>query len=268
MTLSNKNQQEDKSNAIIWLNSHKITLSKEIDTIDSTIFHKNSNFSFLSVYQIIIPSNIIFIDLSIMSKFSNLKTITVDENNLHYSTKENILYSKSQDILCFIPPKYQLSTYKIPNEVISIESSALTKYSNLEKINVDEGNLHFVSIEGILFTKDLTNLIRYPPKNQCNKYCIPESVTTIGKYAFSDCTNLITITIPTSVTTIGEYAFYECSNLTTITIPTSVTTIGKYAFSNCSNLTSIGITTDETNILEILHQSIVARIFEHNKTYD
>jgi hypothetical protein len=68
---------------------------------------------------------------------------------------------------------------------------------------------------------------------------IPNSVTTIGDYAFSVCISLTSITIPNSVTTIGNGAFQSCISLTSITIPNSVTTIGGGAFESCSGLTSI-----------------------------
>ncbi|MFR6424693.1 MAG: leucine-rich repeat domain-containing protein [Oscillospiraceae bacterium] len=48
---------------------------------------------------------------------------------------------------------------------------------------------------------------------------IPDSVTSIGEYAFSGCTSLTSVTIPDSVTSIGECAFYECTSLTSVTIP-------------------------------------------------
>ena len=65
------------------------------------------------------------------------------------------------------------------------------------------------------------------------------SVTSIGNYAFSRCSDLTSITIPNSVKYINSYAFYYCYNLPSITIPNSVTAIGIYAFSGCTHLTSI-----------------------------
>ena len=65
---------------------------------------------------------------------------------------------------------------------------------------------------------------------------MPNSVTTIGDSAFSDCNSLTSITIPDSVTTIEEYAFSSCDSLRSITIPDSVTTIGDYAFRGCESL--------------------------------
>ncbi len=68
---------------------------------------------------------------------------------------------------------------------------------------------------------------------------IPDSVTSIGYYAFCLCESLTSVTIPNSVTTIGDYAFSYCSSLTSITIPDSVTSIGEGAFAYCTSLTSV-----------------------------
>ncbi|MBR5205918.1 MAG: leucine-rich repeat domain-containing protein, partial [Alistipes sp.] len=68
---------------------------------------------------------------------------------------------------------------------------------------------------------------------------IPDSVTTIGEYAFYNCDSLTSIIIPDSVTTIGDAAFSGCDSLTSIFIPDSVTTIGEYAFYDCDSLTSV-----------------------------
>ena len=73
-------------------------------------------------------------------------------------------------------------------------------------------------------------------------------VTTIGEYAFCDCTNLTSVTIGDSVTTIGKYAFYGCDRLTSVTIPDSVTTIGDGVFFNCTKLTSVTIPDSVTTI--------------------
>ena len=85
-------------------------------------------------------------------------------------------------------------------------------------------------------------------KSQIKKILIASGVTSIGSYAFKDCSNLTSITIPEGVTYIGRYAFYGCSTLTSVTIPDSVTSIGNYAFSCCSALTSVTIPNSLTSI--------------------
>ena len=77
---------------------------------------------------------------------------------------------------------------------------------------------------------------------------IPDSVTSIGDYAFYYCTSLTSITIPDSVTSIDYGAFYGCKSLTSITIPDSVTSIGSSAFRFCTSLTSVTIGNGVTSI--------------------
>ena len=80
------------------------------------------------------------------------------------------------------------------------------------------------------------------------KIVIEKGVTSIGDWAFDECSNLTSITIPSGVTSIGNHAFYRCSNLTSITIPSGVTSIGEDAFYECSNLMSITIPEGVANI--------------------
>ena len=106
----------------------------------------------------------------------------------------------------------------------------------------------------ITFDKDVTKIgyyAFYGYQTDCNKLTsvtIPDSVTTIGEYAFSNCESLTSVTIGNSVTTIGDSAFLCCSKLTSVTIPDSVTTIGGGAFKSCTSLTSVTIPDSVTTI--------------------
>ena len=129
-----------------------------------------------------------------------------------------------------------LTSVTIPNSVTSIGSSAFYGCSGLTSINVEEGNIKYDS-------RNNCNAIIETQSNQliigCKNTIIPNSVTSIGGWAFYECPALTSVTIPNSVTSIESCAFFGCSGLTSITIPNSVTSIGEYAFSGCSGLTSI-----------------------------
>ena len=143
-----------------------------------------------------------------------------------------------------------LTSVTIPNSVTNIGGYAFSGCSNLTKAE-------FASIESLCKIKFnyKSNPLEYAHHLYINgkevtDVVIPESVTSIGNSAFSDCSGLTSVTIPNSVTSIGEYAFSGCSGLTSVTIPESVTSIGSGAFYNCSGLTSVTIPNSVTSIGE------------------
>ena len=131
---------------------------------------------------------------------------------------------------------------------------------SLTDIYVADDNPSYASVDGVLFDRGKTSIIRYP-SGRTGVYTVPDSVTSIGSSAFENCTGITRVNFPGSVATIGQsafrgctgleslslpsglktlgsYAFYGCKGLTSVTIPGGVTTIGESAFSNCTSLTS------------------------------
>ena len=125
-----------------------------------------------------------------------------------------------------------LTSITIPKSVTSIGDVPFLLCSNLKTIDIDADNPNYSSERGVLFNKDKTTLIQCPGGKQ-GTYTIPNSVTSIGDFAFAQCYALTSIEIPNSVTSIGEYAFYLCSGLTSVIVGNGVKEIVSPTFAGC-----------------------------------
>jgi hypothetical protein len=135
----------------------------------------------------------------------------------------------------------KLTSVDIPNSVMSIGKIAFYDCSGLTSFAVAANNPSYSSVDGVLFDKSRNTLVQYPEGRAASSYVIPNSVRSIGEYAFSWCRGLTSVDIPNSVTSISNYAFSYCSGLTSVSIPNSVTSIGGYAFYGCGGLTDVTV---------------------------
>ncbi len=203
------------------------------------------------------------VDIIVPSKIGNNRVTVIGEEAFS-PQKENI---KNDDA------RSKISSVTIPDSVTSIEDNvfdgcvALTAVTigsgaaniaidafngcgNLCSIHISEENTAYCFVNGALFDKDITTLIRYQSKNTEAVYEIPAGITSIGEYAFSNCTSLTSIYMPNSITNIGQSAFSGCSGLSSINIPNGVTDIKDSVFKKCKSLTSITIPDNATSIGE------------------
>ena len=133
-----------------------------------------------------------------------------------------------------------LTSITIPNSVTFIGDGAFHDCTGLTSVNIHDLDA-WCKID---FNNFYSNPLYYAQHlfidgEETTDLVIPESVTSIGGYAFYGCTGLTSIDIPNSMTSIGKEAFSCCSGLTSVTIPNSVTSVGGKAFYNCSGLTDV-----------------------------
>lgn len=146
---------------------------------------------------------------------------------------------------------FRIGNYKeitIPKNVSEIGICSFSSES-LERILVDNDNQYFTSVSGVLFTKDKSELIRYPTNKGGSSYTIPSSVKNIWDRAFEDNLKLKEIKVPQSVIQLGNYAFMYCTKLKSIDFKANVDIINEGTFMGCSKLKSIEIPNSVTEIL-------------------
>ena len=173
----------------------------------------------------------------------------------------NVSYVEDADVVYFKPIKSANSTIYATYSATDDNKLAIANTSNVKSLKVDGNSVSFgdtyyfesngehkVEIEliddsvinGVIIEND--NVLSLPmfsngEVSSClTNITIPDSVTSIGMFAFIGCSSLTSATIGNSVTYIEQNAFLGCSSLTSINIPDSVTSIGGGAFSECISL--------------------------------
>lgn len=127
-----------------------------------------------------------------------------------------------------------LHTIEVPTLVESIETSA--GCTALTEINVQAGNSHYSSKDGVLLSGDGKSILWFP-MGKDGEYTLPSTVTTVGDYAFRNC-RIETFHFSDGLTSIGKYAFYN-SSVKEVSLPSTVKQIPTGLFQKCADLTTV-----------------------------
>ena len=213
-----------------------------------------------SLTSLTLPEHLTTIGQYAFNGCTGLTSITLPES---LTTIKNNAFVNCQKVASFEIPNsvttiggyafyqcYALTTLTIPHSVTSIGAGLCSFCTGLTAITVEAGNQNYVSVDGVLYTIDTTQLVQYPIGKNASSFVFPNTVTTIARSSFRGCTKLQSVTLPESLTSVAGYAFNKCSNLKTINIPSSVTCIDDHTFDGCRNLKAIAIPATVATIKE------------------
>lgn len=146
---------------------------------------------------------------------------------------------------CFGNSK-QLVDLSIPASVTSVSSSFVNNCSALTTLYVGSGSSSYDALNGVLYTKDLKTLVRYPEGLTATSFSVRSGVTAIASHAFYNA-KLTSISLPTTLQSIGSSTF-AYSSIKTLSIPASVTSVATTSFSSMSSLTSFSVASGSSTL--------------------
>ena len=220
----------------------EVTLPENLRNIGTGAFHSCGE-----LVSVTIPQGVTNIGYGSFHSCGKLESVSLPQGLMSIE-REVFVFSK-------------LKKVAIPSSVAKIGSAAFAYCGELEQLNVSEENQTFASVGGVIYTKDMKEVVLCPPGatsvtipfgvtrirgaafvgcGALTSLVIPSSVNFIGDCAFSGC-GLASITLPEGLTKIEGATFWGCGNLASITIPKSVTSIGGNAFRWCGKLKSVTI---------------------------
>lgn len=169
---------------------------------------------------------------------------SVSSDNPFYVVQDGFLFDKrDSSIVLFLKDQHELF---IPAYVKSIRSSAF--WGCFDSIRVEEGNPYFSVRENVLFSKNFDTLHYYGSNLKQKEYVIPETVTTIGDYAFSGKLGLEMVQFNNGLKRIGRCAFLY-SGLRKMVLPPSVEYVGSWAFDHNTHLTFVDLSSTKIKTL-------------------
>ncbi|MBQ4105800.1 MAG: leucine-rich repeat domain-containing protein, partial [Clostridia bacterium] len=202
-----------------------------------------------SLQNVSIPASVKTMGTHPFRGCKSLENIEVADDNPYYTDIDGVLVNKDKTMLIQYPIGKTNSSYTVPSGITHIlgyafaESTSLTSVTlsetvedisnddifnscpNLLNFEAAENNSSFCDVDGVLFNKDKTEIIRYPVGRTATSYAVPDGVTHIGDDAFTASRVLVNVTLPDTVTVIGDCSFTGCTSLESLNIPPSVTEI-------------------------------------------
>lgn len=216
----------------------------DYSTTELPLWQNQSGADGYTIYSLVVEPGITHIGNSAFESITQIKTVSLPDT---ITTIGDRAFWDCEGI----------TGIDIPASVTSIGKNALTMSNNsqsgkLKAINVAEDNANYCSVNGILYSKDMTTLIQAPSKYAETVITVPNTVKIIAPRAFQSLKSVTEIIVPETVTEIGEYAFNNCKALKNITfLGAGSISIDDTAFDNVSGTTVHGYAGSSANDLAV-----------------
>ena len=201
-------------------NLASVNLPSTLETIGYRAFYSSG------LESISIPASVTSIAGGALEYCTSLASISVDTANADYKAIDNILFSKDGTVLYQFAQAKADTSYTVPEGVTTLKQGAFQGSS-----------LSSITLPSTLTTMSETGI--FAGLENMTSITIPEGVTELGGWSFSNCSSLESITLPSTLEKFGQSCFTYCNSLESITLPASVNYITNYAFYNCDSMTSI-----------------------------
>ena len=218
------------------------------------------SFGVTSISEVNIPASVSDIYYSAFERCPLLKSINVDSQNNVYTSVDGLLCDKRMERLICCPTGKDniqipnsikvidlyafeycnlITSLFIPSNIEEITPRTFVYMERLSSFTVDQNNKYYTSVDGVLYTKNLSELISCPKLKET--LTIPDGVQVINPYSCSYMPNLISVNMPNSVYRIGDRAFRDCKKLSNINLSENIEYLDEMALSNCLGLFSISL---------------------------
>lgn len=249
---------KDEAAAVTEMSNTIFRENKEITSFDELQYFTGLTSLQYSTFQrcsnlasVVLPANLTSVGNDAFGGCSSLSSIIVPDNVVNVGANtwngcSNVTY------------------VHIGKGLASVNVNPFGELTSLETFEVDEANMAFCAIEGILMSKDGKTLVQYPAGKRNESFVIAETIETVSGNAFRGCKylkslvitkdsqvrldealgywyiySLEELTLQEGVEGIGFYAFMGCSSLKTIHFPATLNYIGKRTFEGCNQISSI-----------------------------
>jgi len=228
--------------------------------------------SYDAVKEINLPDSMIYLRAGNICGFSNLESVSglkSDLNNERYMTLDGVLYKKTDRGLKAFYPAARKNTkwimepgtysayfdgYPSLEEVTLSDkytsTSLLSRLPELKTINLSKDNTSFSLMNGVLYTADKKELLRYPPKKEGKTFSLPAGTERIAEDAFKNSAYIESVTLNKELSEIRWGAFESCPNLSSVVLSDSIKRITWGAFDDCEKLRTITFTSKQAPVCD------------------